>query len=371
MEKDQIRSIVSHMSSEEDLLALLNQIKLDEMTKSNASPRFFHPFTMKQLSYYSNPKHKYNRYHQFIIRKKTGGYRLVSAPTNKSFMMMLQAVNELLRTLYVPSDHAMGFIRGRSIVTNADFHRGQNYVFNLDLKDFFTSISKSRVCKRLQLAPFFFHKKVAELIAGLCSIQECRACDDGRTKTVYVLPQGAPTSPLISNAICDTLDRLLTGISRRFGLRYTRYADDITFSSMHNVYAEDGEFRQELSRIIEKQGFVINDNKIRLQKRGTRQTVTGIIVNQKLNVCQRYARDIRNLLYIWEKYGYLEADSKFKLKYKKEKGHIKKGIPNMQNVLIGKLLYLKMVKGKSDSVYMRLNGKFQTIVSKDTTPKQL
>lgn len=364
MEKDQIRSIVSRMYSEEDLLSLLNQIKLDEMTKTSVSPVFFHPFTMKQLSYYSNPKHKYNRYHQFLINKKNGGYRVVSAPANKSFMMMLQAVNELLRAFYVPSDHAMGFIRGRSIVTNADFHKGQNYVFNIDLKDFFTSISRSRICKRLQLAPFFFHKNVAELIAGLCSIQECRNCGNGETKTVYVLPQGAPTSPLISNSICDTLDRLLTGISRRFGLRYTRYADDITFSSMHNVYAENGDFRQELSRILEMQGFVINENKIRLQKRGTRQAVTGIIVNQKLNVSQRYIRDIRNILYIWEKYGYLEANSKFMLKYKKEKGHIKKGIPNIKNVLSGKLLYLKMVKGETDSVYMRLNRKFQSIVSK-------
>jgi len=238
------------------------------------------------------------------------------------------------------------------------------------LKDFFTSISKPRVCKRLQLAPFFFHKNVAELIAGLCSIPECRDCDDGRTKTVYVLPQGAPTSPLISNAICDTLDKLLTGVSRRFGLRYTRYADDITFSSMHNVYAENGEFLQELRRIIEMQGFVINENKIRLQKRGSRQAVTGIIVSHKLNVCQSYARDIRNILYIWKKHGYCVAETKFKSKYKIEKGHVKIVIPNMQNVLRGKLLYLKMVKGESDPVYMRLNDKFQSMINSGLTTNQ-
>lgn len=359
------------MSSEEDLLSLLNQIKLDELKKANVTLDLFHPFTMKQLNHFSNPKHKHNRYNPFVIRKKTGGFRLISAPSNTSFKMMLRAVNILLWALYVPSNHAMGFIKGRSIVTNAGIHKGQNYVFNLDLKDFFTSISKSRVCKRLQLAPFFFHKNVAELVAGLCSNRERRNCDDGGTKTVYVLPQGAPTSPLISNAICDTLDKLLTGVSRRFGLRYTRYADDITFSSMHNVYAEDGEFRQELTRIIEQQGFVINENKIRLQKRGSRQAVTGIIVSHKLNVCQRYARDIRNILYIWKKHGYCVAETKFKSKYKIEKVHLKKVIPNMQNVLRGKLLYLKMVKGESDSVYIKLNEKFQALINVELTNIQL
>ena len=131
---------------------------------------------------------------------------------------------------------------------------------------------------------------------------------------------------------------------------------------MQNVYNEGGEFRLELLRIITEQGFTLNDAKTRLQKRGSRQEVTGIIVSNKLNVTQKYVREIRDLLYIWEKYGYGDAYAKFFPKYKSEKGHIKKGKPDLIHVLEGKLLYLKMVKGENDSVYVRLHEKFQRLV---------
>ena len=161
--------------------------------------------------------------------------------------------------------------------------------------------------------------------------------------------------------ICDTLDRRLAGLAKRFGLHYSRYADDITFSSMHNVYHVGGEFRKELNRIIESQGFKINSKKTRLQKVGEHQEVTGIIVSDKLNVTQKYVRDIRNILYIWDRYGYDTAFNKFYPKYKAEKGHVKKGNPDMANVLDGKLLYLKMVKGENDTTYIRLRCKFEKL----------
>lgn len=83
-------------------------------------------------------------------------------------MMMLQAVNEILKALYSPSDYAMGFTEGRSVVTNATIHKGQNYVFNIDLKDFFPSVEQFRVWKRIQLKPFNFPKQIANIVAGLC-----------------------------------------------------------------------------------------------------------------------------------------------------------------------------------------------------------
>jgi len=147
-------------------------------------------------------------------------------------------------------------------------------------------------------------------------------------------------------------------------LHYSRYADDITFSSMHHVYQKNGEFRRELRRIITDQHFTINDDKTRLQKKGARQEVTGIIVSEKLNVTQKYVRDVRNILYIWDRYGYPSALAKFIPKYKEEKGHVKKGNPNLENVIDGKLMYLKMVKGEEDSVYQRLHSKFVTLVEK-------
>ena len=372
MDKMEIVQIASQMSTREDLLALLNRIKQDEIRESGFDADKFYPFTMKQLLYYCNPNHVFHRYRQFKIKKKSGGFRLITAPRNRSFMILLQSVNEILKAIYTPSDYAMGFTEKRSVVTNAAVHRSQNYVFNIDLKDFFTSVEQGRVMKRLTLAPFNFSPQIALLISGLCSMRVNQPIETKQHNLdkhfMYVLPQGAPTSPIITNTICDTLDRRLAGLAKRFGLRYTRYADDITFSSMHYVYSGNGEFINELARIINTQGFVINEAKTRLQKRGSCQEVTGILVSDKLNVTKKYVREIRSLLYIWDKYGYSAAMSRFFPKYKAEKGHIKKGNPELTNVLDGKLMYLKMVKGDTDSVYVKLYTKFQELVNRDSGP---
>lgn len=372
MDKKQIAHIASQMSTREDLLTLLNRIKQDEVRELGFDADKFYPFTMKHLLFYCNPNHVFHRYRQFKIKKKSGGFRQITSPRKQNYMMLLQSVNEILKAMYIPSDYAMGFIENRSVVTNATVHKGQNYVFNIDLKDFFPSVEQGRMMKRLTLAPFNFSPQIALLISGICSMRVKREQPietkkhDLDKRFMYVLPQGAPTSPIITNMICDTLDRRLAGLAKRFGLHYTRYADDITFSSMHYVYSENGEFRKELVRIIKSQNFTINETKTRLQKHGSRQEVTGIIVSDKLNVTRKYVREIRSLLYIWEKYGYTAALSRFYPKYKAEKGHIKKGNPDLTNVLEGKLLYLKMVKSDADSVYSKLYTKFQELVARDS-----
>lgn len=356
MVKNTIAMQARQITSKEDLLNLLNRMKMDEMAESGMADSFC-PFTMKHINYYCNPNNVFHRYKQFCIKKKSGGTRQITAPRNKSFRLMLQYVNKIFKSLYEPSDYAMGFTEGRSVVTNANIHKGQNYVFNIDLKDFFPSIEQARVWKRLQLEPLNLQKQAANLLAGMCFMKV--ASEDGAVK--FVLPQGAPTSPILTNMICDKLDRRLGGLAKRFGLHYSRYADDITFSSMHNVYKMDGAFRKELERIINDQGFKMNPEKTRLQKLGARQKVTGLIVSDKLNVTQKYVRDIRNILYIWSRYGYDTAFNKFFPKYKAEKGHVKKGNPDMANVLDGKLMYLKMVKGEDDGVYLRLKTKFDIL----------
>lgn len=364
MQKDYIKIIASRISTQEDLLGLLNHIKLDEMRNLCLDEGKFYPFTMKQLKFYCNPSQPY-RYRHFNIQKKSGGIRQISAPINKTFTMILQSVNEMFKAIYTPSDYAMGFVEKRSVVTNANVHKAQNYVFNIDLKDFFSSIEQFQVRKRLQSDPFNFPITIAGILADLCTVREKRKDADGKDIYAYILPQGAPTSPIITNMICDVLDRRLAGVAKRFGLNYTRYADDITFSSNHYVYAKNREFRNELVRVIEGQGFRINEKKTRLQKHGSRQEVTGIIVSDKLNVTKKYVREIRSLLYIWEKYGYSDAYKRFYPKYKAEKGHVKKGHPGLLNVLEGKLLYLKMVKGDSDSVFVKLNSKLKKLCERD------
>lgn len=356
MDKKIIAKRAREIESKEQLLWLLNQMKHDDMADVDGNINF-HPFTMQHINYYCNPNNVFHRFKQFEIKKKTGGTRIITSPRNQSFMLLLHYVNDILKALYAPSNYAMGFVEGRSVVTNASIHIGQNYIYNIDLKDFFPSVEQARVWKRLQLAPIGLKRPIANIIAGLCSMKVKE--EDGKIR--YILPQGAPTSPILTNMICDTLDRKLAGLAKRFGLHYSRYADDITFSSMHNVYHVGGEFRTELNRIIESQGFKINSKKTRLQKVGGHQEVTGIIVSDKLNVTQKYVRDIRNILYIWDRYGYDTAFNKFYPKYKIEKGHVKKGNPDMVNVLDGKLLYLKMVKGEDDTIYLRLRCKFEKL----------
>ena len=353
MEKREIAQRASKLQNKEDLLQLLNDILKDELGSEHTFS-----FSLKQLTYYCNPNNVRGRYHHFSIPKKSGGQRHISAPS-KGLSHILYYVNIMLKALYQPSDYAMGFAEGRSVVDNASRHIGQNYVFNTDLENFFSSIAQPRVWKRFQLAPFNFNKQVASILAGLCCIRE--KLEDG--KFTYILPQGAPTSPLITNAICDKLDRRLSGLARRFNLHYSRYADDITFSSMHNVYKENDVFMTELKRIIEDQGFHMNIGKTRLQKFGERQEVTGLTVSNRVNTSREYVAEIRNLLHIWEKYGYNDVFKRFYPQYKAKKGHVKKGEPMLENVLYGKLQYLKMVKGYKDPVYAALQARYDRLTS--------
>ncbi len=208
---------------------------------------------------------------------------------------------------------------------------------------------------------------IANLIAALCCTEMMveRKNENGEWIKVKkkVLPQGAPTSPVLTNVVCKRLDYLLTGVAKRFGLNYSRYADDITFSSQHNVYRKNSTFIKELNRIILDQHFHIKESKVRLQKNGYRQEVTGITVNEKPNVPKRYVKQLRQWLYYWERYGFDRFNSYFLPKQMADKGCIyKNGTPNMANVLAGKLDYLKMVRGGDDFAYLGLKERFDRLV---------
>lgn len=208
-------------------------------------------------------------------------------------------------------------------------------------------------------------KNLASIIASICctEIEVERKNEAGQWEKVKrnVLPQGAPTSPVITNIICQKLDHRLTGVAKRFGLNYSRYADDITFSSMHNVYQADSDFLKELHRIITEQGFYIKESKTRLQKDGYRKEVTGLLVNEKVNVQQRYVKQLRMWLYYWERYGYERAYGFFLQQYMADKGNIVKGNPDMANVIRGKLDYLKMVKEAENMLYLKLRERFEKL----------
>lgn len=347
MEKNEILSQARAMTTVEDLADLLDSIKQDEFKSVK------YGISANMLRHFSSDTIAPKRFRTFHIRKKSGGLREIKAPC-RQLDVILTTVNIMLGAIYEPSKAAMGFTPGRSVVSNAQAHIGHNYVFNIDLKDFFPSIPQPRVWKRLQLAPFNFTQEIASVLAGLC-------CTSDTNAQANVLPQGSPASPLLTNAICDTLDRRMMGVAKRFGLHYTRYADDMTFSSMHNVYQTDGEFRAEIRRIIDGQGFRMNDKKTRLQKQGGRQEVTGLTVNEVANVSRQYISDLRWILHIWEKEGYAKAYAMFYPKYKHEKGYIKKGEPVMENVIGGKLNYLRMVRGDKNAAYQKLAARYNAL----------
>lgn len=448
IEKEHIKYIQDEfalMQSRQDFLDLLNY------TKPLIYGKEAIPFALNQITYYSNPKRSNKVYKEFQINKKSGGTRTIYAPEN-GLKAIQKTIAFILQCVFEPHKAATGFVIGKSIIDNAKEHTFQNYVYNIDLKDFFPSIEQARVWACLRLKPFnlidntevkehdysklqtgirkfttefneqIFYKldkgtfsivndkkgnyktyskrltskgvdlfkdaanyittesnlkelehlvvnreKIANIIAAIsCTEMLVEREKNGNWQKVKrnVLPQGAPTSPVFSNIICQKLDRRLSGVAKKFNLNYTRYADDITFSSMHNVYQENSEFLKELTRIIRDQNFEIKASKTRLQKTGYKQEVTGLVVNEKVNVRKRYIKQIRMWLYYWEKYGYTKAEAIFLRDYAKDKGHVKQTKPNFGNVLSGKLEYLKMVKGLENCTYLSLNKRFEKLCGK-------
>jgi len=359
---DQIKKQFAELQSKEDLVKLLSDAK--NMLYGEECK----PVQLKSLTYYANPTLCKKRYQTFTIKKKSGADRTIHAPV-KGLKSILRSVNFVLQCIYEPHEAATGFVLEKSIVDNARKHVGHHYVLNMDLKDFFHTFDRNRVKMGLMYEPFNQNgdqEPLAFLLASLCT----HPFDiDGDVKTV--LPQGSPTSPTLTNILCKKLDRRLNGLANRFGATYTRYADDITFSSPHNIYTDEV-FNKELKRIIEEdQKLEINPKKTRLQKAGYRQEVTGLIVNDKVNVRRRYLKQIRMWLYYWEKYGYEKAEQIFKRDYIADKAHVKNMNAHLVNVLDGKLEFLKMVKGAEDGTYETLKGRFDKLVGITDPTNQL
>ena len=352
---EEIRERWPHIKTKESLLSILN-VALIFLYGRNARK-----LTLRMLNYYAYSSHNKKRYITFQVpKKKKGEFRTIDAPC-AGLKMIQRALNLIFQTIYSPHDAAMGFVPQRSVVTNAKVHVGQKYVYNIDLKDFFPSITSGRLFKRLQVAPFNMDKNMASLVTDLC----CYTNADGKN----VLPQGAPTSPTITNFISEHLDRKLSKLARAYGMRYTRYADDITFSCSSNMFAEDGKFCKSLRNIIEnEEHFKINTDKTRLCHSGERQEVTGLTVNEQTNVTRKYIKQIRLFLHIWEAKGLPEAQRLFEKHYTPKTTRPNVGIPHIENVIAGKLLYLKMVKGENDETYRKLTARLEQLVGISNAP---
>lgn len=228
-------------------------------------------------------------YTEFEIPKKSGDPRRICAPTGdlKGVQRQLaDALWEHQKSVYVElgikPNISHAFEEGKSIITNAKIHRNKRLVVNVDLKNFFDSIHIGRVCGFFEKNKHFaLPHEAAVTIAQL-------ACYKGK------LPQGAPTSPIITNLICQVLDIHLLSLSKRYRLDYTRYADDMTFSTNDKTFLGKWDsFYVELGKKVIKAGFSINEKKTRITFRDFKQVVTGLVVNKKISVDHAYYRKVR------------------------------------------------------------------------------
>jgi retron-type reverse transcriptase len=233
------------------------------------------------------------------VPNKSGGTRELAAPHRD--MARCQdwiRVNILDR---VPlHDAAHGFVAGRSTVSNATPHLGRAVVVNADLRDFFPSITFPRVKGVFQ--QLGYSPAAATILALLCT--ECpRTTVDYAGRTLHVatgprgLPQGASTSPALSNLVARGLDARIGGLAKKLGWTYTRYADDLTFSTDAEGAPKTAWLLARLRHIVGEENFTVNEKKTRVQRPNACQTVTGIVVNKHPNVPRETVRRIRAILH--------------------------------------------------------------------------
>jgi retron-type reverse transcriptase len=271
-------------------------------------------------------------YVHFTVAKKSGGTRVLSAPHKKLGAAQKWVLDNILSKLPVePSAH--GFLPGRSILTNARAHVGRAAVLNMDLANFFPSITFPRirsVFQRLGYSP-----AAATILALLCT--ECprrQIVYDGKPYWVATgprgLPQGACTSPALSNQVARRLDKRLAGLARKLDVAYTRYADDLTFSGDDALTTRIGYLMARVRHIAEKEGFAVNGKKSRVLRRHTAQRVTGLVVNERPTLSRQEIRRLRAILHRARHEG-LDAQNRT-------------GRPHFRAWLRGKIAYLSMVR---------------------------
>jgi RNA-directed DNA polymerase len=247
-----------------------------------------------------------SHYVRFQIAKKTGGVREISAPLPRLKQAQQWILDNILEQIVLhPTAH--GFRRGRSIVTNAQPHLGALVVINLDLQNFFPSISYRRI--KGIFRSLGYSEAISTILGLICTEPDVTQVElDGKSyyiaQTERHLPQGAPTSPALTNLLCRRLDRRLDGLASYLGFTYTRYADDLTFSTTdRQKLPEIGDIIKGTRGIVTHEGLTVHPGKTRVLRQSQQQEVTGIVVNQKLNVDRSTLRRFRATLYQIEKDG--------------------------------------------------------------------
>lgn len=325
--------------------------------------------TERSLRYFLYVVRPDNMYTQFVIKKKNGDDRYINAPDEKLRNIQRKLAN-ILNCVYKVKPAAHGFVMDKNIITNAKNHVRRRYVFNMDLENFFDQIHFGRIRGMLMNPPYSIGSEAALVIAQI-------ACYMGK------LPQGAPSSPILTNMICAPLDTQFTRLAREYNLCYSRYADDITFSSNKNVFPQEIVYTdlkgvhlgKEIQDILTKNSFSANQRKTRIFDSHRRQEVTGLVVNRIVNIRRSYVKKIRAILFHCQNDGiyqtakvYIEKgncnNSKIIEMLKNETEENQEIIVEwFKAVLKGKIGYIKQVRGEKNLIYLKyakiLNNVFE------------
>lgn len=254
-------------------------------------------YFLKNITWQDNVDYHYN---EFSIPKRNGEKRVINAPKEqlKSFQNWIR--KNILENVEV-SCAAKAYIKGLSIVDNAKYHIKKKYILKLDFKDFFPNIKFEKIYSVFH--NLGYTKEVSYILTKLCTYKNA-------------LAQGAPTSPCISNICCKNLDNRMLKYCQYHDMCYTRYADDITISSNDEITEED---KAILYEIIGDEGFILNVDKTKELSVKQRHYITGVVVNNKLNVLKKIRNNLRQEIYYCKKYGvnnHLERQGKVYSFYK-------------------------------------------------------
>jgi len=252
--------------------------------------------TLRHFSVHS-ARDRGSHYVTFAVPKRSGGERLIMAPKTR-LKALQRRLHRLLVSKLPTSEYAHGFRTAHSVRSNAQPHVGKGVVLRLDIRDFFPSLHVGRV--RGLLVALGYGYQVASVLAVLMTEAPRQPVTAGAIRHFAPVgpracPQGAPTSPGVSNALLVKMDRRLAGLARKHGFVYTRYADDLTFSGedLEKVHA----LRHLASRVVREEGFTVNRDKTLVMRRGSRQQVTGVTVNEVLGLSRQERRRLRAALH--------------------------------------------------------------------------
>lgn len=290
-------------------------------------------------------------YNTYKVRKKSGGFRWIMSPNEDLKNIQNWILHNILEKNNI-SDSANAFVKGKSIVSNAKNHIGKELILNIDLYRFFDTITENRVFGLIK--KLGYTEKLSYDIARLLCVKAPNSYwkeikKENRLKKKFIkskpgiLPQGAPTSPIISNIISQNLDKAFIAYCAKCNIEYSRYADDLSFSGKR----DDMVSLSAIKKIIRQQGFTINIKKTKYLSHHRKQTITGITVNNGLFVDKKMIKLIKQELFYCLKYGY-----KNHIEYKTRKGNpIKSGY---RDWLFGKICFIYSVEKNNGEKLFKL-----------------